>query len=163
MLSKRFKIPHVSAGDIFREIAEERGVSLIELGRHAERNPEFDRELDERLMARAKRGGVVIDGRAPCFLAWKRKIRAFKIWLAARPGTMAERVGKREGKSAAEALAESRKREREVARRLKALWGLDTRDLSYYDLIVQTDGYTPKEAVALIVEAIHVWSRSSRA
>src|SRR5262245_40093361 len=126
LIAKRFKLKHVSAGDQFRAVAKKRRMSLLELGLYAEKHPEFDKELDMGLMAHAKKGGVILDGRASAFLAKKMKIPALKIYLAVDPKVSAQRVSKRDGISVPQALKTSRLREREIARRLKALYGLDT-------------------------------------
>ncbi|WKZ28894.1 MAG: nucleoside monophosphate kinase [Patescibacteria group bacterium] len=153
-ISKRFKLKHVSAGDQFRAVAKERKMSLIELGRYAEKHPEFDKELDRRMMIAAKKGGVVLDGRASAYLSKKLRIPAIKIFLTVDPKISAKRVAKRDGISAATALKTSRQREREVARRLKALYGLDTSSTAYYDAVIQTDRYRPEEVAELIASLV---------
>lgn len=153
-LARRFRLAHVSAGDLFRAVAKERKLSLIALGRYAERHPAFDRELDDRMMARARKGGVIIDGRAAAYLSRKRRIPALRVFLAVDLATSARRVAKRDGLTVKAAAAAIRLREREVARRLKRLYGLDTGDTSYYDAVIQTDGYRPAEVVELISRLI---------
>lgn len=153
-VAKRFGLKHVSAGDQFRAIAKERGLDLIELGRHAAEHPEFDKELDRRVMEHARKGGVVLDGRASAYLARKMRIPALKIFLTVDPKVSAERVAKRDGISAAKALADSRLREREIAKRLKALYGLDTSSTGYYDAVIQTDMYRPEEVLELITSLV---------
>jgi len=150
LVAERFGLKHVSAGDQFRAMAKERGLDLIELGRYAAKHPEFDKELDMALLANAKKGGVVLDGRAAAYLAGKLRIPAVKVFLAVDPKVSAKRVAKRDGLSPAKALAASRLRERQIARRLKALYGLDTSSTAYYDAVIQTDRYTPAEVVDLI-------------
>jgi len=154
MIAERFKLKHVSAGDQFRAVAKERGMSLIELGRFAEKHPEFDKELDRRMMEAAKKGGVVLDGRASAYLAGKLRLKALKIFLTVDPEVSAKRVSKRDGISAAKALKMSSQREREIARRLKALYGLDTSSPAYYDAVIQTDRYTPKDVSDLIASLV---------
>lgn len=154
MIAKRFRLKHVSAGDQFRAMAKERKMSLIDLGRYAAKHPEFDKVLDRRIMAAARKGGVVLDGRAAAYLARKLRIPALKIFLTVDPKVSAKRVSKRDGVSVAKALAMSRQREREIARRLKALYGLDTSSTAYYDAVIQTDRYRPEEVVDLIASLI---------
>ncbi len=150
LLARRFKLRRISAGDIFRAIAKERKMNLIDLGRYAEKHPRFDRVIDDRLLAEAKKGSVILDGRAGAYLSVKRRIPALKIFLAVDPKISARRVAKRDGVMVAAALKQSRLREREIARRLKALYGLDTSDTSYYDVVIQTDDYAPREVADLI-------------
>ncbi len=153
-IAKRFKLKHVSAGDQFRAVAKERRLSLIDMGRYAAKHPEFDKELDRRMMAAAKKGGVVLDGRASAFLAKKQKIPALKIFLTVDPKVSAKRVSKRDGISVAAALKASRQREREIAKRLKVLYGLDTSSNAYYDAVIQTDRYRPDEVAELIASLV---------
>lgn len=155
MVAKRFKLKHVSAGDEFRAIAKERGMNLIDLGRYAAKHPEFDKELDRRVMAKARKGGVVLDGRASAYLAKKMRIPSLKVLLTVDPKVSAKRVSKRDGISAAKALATSRQREQEIAKRLKTLYGLDTSSTSYYDAVIQTDMYRPEEVLELIASLVN--------
>lgn len=154
MLAKRFGLRRVSAGDMFRAMAKEEGLDLIAFGRRCGKHPEIDKALDERMVAEARKGGAVLDGRATAFLTRKRRIPALRIWLAVDPKVSARRVAGRDRLTVKEALRKSAKREREVAKRLKLLWGVDTADTSYYDAVIQTDDYTPKEVVDIIAQLV---------
>ena len=153
-IAERFGLRHVSAGDQFRAIAKERGLSLIELGRYASKHPDFDKRLDRRMMEEARAGGVVLDGRASAYLARRLRIPALKVFLTVDPRVSAARVARRDGVPAAEALRQSAVREREIAHRLKALYGLDTSSAAYYDAVIQTDRYTPKDVADLIASLV---------
>lgn len=153
-LARMFKLRRVSAGDIFRKIAKERNMDLIALGRYAEKHPTFDKVLDKRLLAEAKKGRVILDGRAAAFLSKKAGIKALRVFLSVDPKVSAKRVAVRDGVSVAKALKSSRLREQEIARRLKALYGLDTSDTTAYDAVIETDGYSPKEVVKLIAQLV---------
>lgn len=153
-IAKRFRLKHVSAGDQFRAVAKERKMSLIDLGRYAAKHPEFDRELDRRMMAAAEKGGVVIDGRASAYLARKMGLKALKVFLTVDPKESARRVAARDGISAAKALKMSAQREREIRARLRTLYGLDTSSTAYYDAVIQTDRYTPKDVSDLIASLV---------
>jgi cytidylate kinase len=150
LLARRFKLRRASAGDIFRAIAKKRGMSPIELGRYAAKHPAFDRTIDAHLVKEARRGNVIIDGRTTGYLTRKLRIPALRVFLAVNPAVSAKRVAKRDGVTVAEALRKSRLRERENNRRLHRLFGLDTSDQSYYDVVIHTDDYAPKEVVQII-------------
>jgi cytidylate kinase len=154
LVAKRFKLTHVSAGDQFRKVAKERGMNLIDLGRYAAKHPDFDKELDHRVMSQAKKGGAVLDGRAAAYLARKMRIPALKIYLSVDPKVSAKRVSKRDGITVPQALATSRLREKEIAKRLKTLYGLDTSSTAYYDAVIQTDLYRPEEVLELIASLV---------
>jgi cytidylate kinase len=153
-LSKIFGLRRVSAGDTFRAIAKEQKTELIEFGRYAEKHPQIDKEIDKRLLEEAKKGDVILDGRATAYQTRQARIPALRIFLDVGEEQSAKRVAKRDGITPKKALAYSRLREREIARRLKKLYGLDTSDTSNYDVCIQTDGYTPKEVVGLIAQLV---------
>lgn len=154
MLAKKFNLRRLSAGDIFRKMAKEEGLDLIEFGRMCEKHPEIDKKIDLRMLDEAKQGNVVLDGRATASLTKKYRIPALRIWLAVNPKISAERVSKRDNQPVREALLKSAKREKEVKKRLKLLWGVDTKDTSYYDAVIQTDDYSPKEVVDIIAKLV---------
>ena len=71
----------VSIGELFRKVAQERGVSLIELHRLAEVDHSIDRMVDSYALEEAKMGNVVIEGH---LAAWILKdIADIKVYLKA--------------------------------------------------------------------------------
>jgi len=64
-LAEKFNLKLYSEGDFFRELAEEKGVSLLELNKMAEDDPSIDEAVEEKakkLVEEAK-DDFVIDGR----------------------------------------------------------------------------------------------------
>jgi len=146
-LSSRFDLGHVSSGDVFRSMADERGVSLAEFGRIAEEDPEIDREIDERQREIAReRDDVVVEGRLS---GWMVEDATLRVWLAAPVDVRAERVADREEKGFEEALDEVEEREESEAKRYREIHGIDIGDLSVYDLVVDTSTWD-KEGVAAV-------------
>ncbi|KXB04477.1 cytidylate kinase, partial [candidate division MSBL1 archaeon SCGC-AAA261O19] len=47
-LAEKFDLRYVSAGTVFRQMAEEQGMTLEEFSKHVEENPEIDEEIDQR-------------------------------------------------------------------------------------------------------------------
>jgi cytidylate kinase len=66
-IAKIGKFKLVNSGDIIRQIAKERKVSLEEFAKLAE--PDIDYELDKRTIKLAKEGNIVIVGRLAAFAA----------------------------------------------------------------------------------------------
>lgn len=62
-VAERLEWGRFSTGDFMREIAHERGISLSELLKQAEDNPEIDRTIDARSKNLASSEDVVIDSR----------------------------------------------------------------------------------------------------
>ena len=54
ILSEKLQIPYLSAGDIFRQMASENGMDIMEYGKVAEDNDEIDLEIDRRQAQLAK-------------------------------------------------------------------------------------------------------------
>ena len=60
-LADRLGLDHVSGGDIFRSVAADRGISVVELNEAAETDETIDLELDRRLQSIATgRDGVSV-------------------------------------------------------------------------------------------------------
>ena len=63
-LAEKLKIPTVDIGAIFRRLAKKHGMDVAEFGKHVEKNPEIDHELDLAMVRRAKRGrNLILQGR----------------------------------------------------------------------------------------------------
>ena len=68
-LAEALDYDHVSGGDIFRDLAVERGITPLELNKLAEDDDEIDRDLDRRLRGIAEtRDDVVLESR---LAGWK--------------------------------------------------------------------------------------------
>lgn len=131
---------YITIGDIMRQMAEKRGMSLNEFSGLAEKDPSIDREIDERQRKSAK-DNCIFDSRLSAFL-----IKAdIKIWLTAPLEVRAERVAKREGAPLKEALNNIRRREESERKRYKGFYKIDLNDLSVYDLVLNTAYFTPDD------------------
>ena len=154
-LCKKLGWAYVNAGRIFRELAEESGLSLAKFGERAEVDGRIDRQLDERILTQAKdQAPIVVEGRLTGWMASRSGLVTLKVWLAATPEVRAERVAQRESKSAAQALEELRAREGSEARRYEEFHQIDISDLSIYDVLIETDQTDPNAVVALIISRL---------
>ncbi|MFC6730502.1 (d)CMP kinase, partial [Natronoarchaeum mannanilyticum] len=90
-LAEAFDVEHVSGGDIFRELADERGHSLAEFNELAETDPQIDRDLDRRLEEVARElEDVVLESRLAGWLAADEA--DVRIWLDAPIEVRARRI-----------------------------------------------------------------------
>lgn len=135
-LAKALGLRYVSAGKVFREMAEERGVTLEEMSRLAERDPEFDRLVDERTREEASRGGVVIDA---ALSGWMVEEADIKVFLRASLEARARRIAAREGLNVEEAREATLLREKIERERFRRFYGIDLMDLSIYDVVLNTE------------------------
>ncbi|MEE3258423.1 MAG: AAA family ATPase [Candidatus Latescibacterota bacterium] len=143
---------HVDAGQIFRQLAREAGLSLAEFGQRAEVDGCIDRQLDERMVAQAQaQAPIVVEGRLTGWMAQRNALSAVKIWLAGSPEIRSRRVARRESKAAAQVLVEIRQREASEARRYEQHHKIRIDDLSVYDLVVNTEALDVQKVVAQIL------------
>ena len=128
---------HVSGGDIFRSVADERGLSALELNKHAEEDDEIDRELDRRQRDLAQgREHVVLESRLAGWMAAEHA--DLRIWLDAPLQARIARIADREERSIEDAREETVARADSEALRYREYYGIDIADLSIYDVVVNT-------------------------
>lgn len=145
-------LARLPGGEVFRQMAAEAGMTLTEFGLHAQDHPSIDRELDDRLAARAAEGGCVIESRLAGWLATRAGLRAVRVWVDCADEVRAERVAARDGTSMAEALADNRARSDLERARYRAVYGIDMDDRSAYDLILDSTTASPEVVTASIVD-----------
>ncbi len=140
-LAGRLGLPHMSAGDFMREMAAERGISVLELSKIAESDESIDREIDARSASLAAEDrSLVIDAR----LAWHFIPGSVKVFLDVRDDVAARRIfGDHRGSEAENVdLAATRRstaaRAASEAQRYLAYYGIDYLDPDNYDLVVDT-------------------------
>jgi cytidylate kinase len=151
-IAESFNLRHVSAGHLFRKLAEERNLSIEELTKLAGEDPSIDNLIDKKMMEEAERGDVVIDGQ---LAGWMAKDKAnVKIFLTAPERVRIERIAGRDSITLKEAEAQTALRERLEKERYKKYYGIDIEDLSIYDLIVDTSLLPLEETVKTLREII---------
>lgn len=153
LLAARLGVPHVYAGDLYRQEAKRRGLSLAAFNALCERDHSIDRNLDADMTARARRGDVVLEGRLAGFLAAEHGLDALKVWLDASDETRARRVAQREGSDWQAVLEVNRVRHQSDANRYRAIYGYDLADHGVYDVVLATDARSPEELVDLLAAA----------
>jgi cytidylate kinase len=135
-MAQEFGLRHVSAGDLFRQIASERGMALEELSVVAQQDDSIDHLVDDRTKQEAAKGDVVIDGQ---LAGWMAADRAdLKIYLTAPTKVRIERMAKRDGVAYGLKEKETAMRERIQHQRYLDAYGIDVDNLSVYDLVIDT-------------------------
>ena len=153
MLAEKLKLKHYSIGDLQRNIADEKGISLLELNRLEEKDPAIDKNLDdEQRILGKEEDDLVIDGRLCHHFIKKAK----KVFLEASEDVRAKRLGKdkRGGKNIPEIIANMKKREKSEIKRFKEYYDVDPYDTSKYDIVISTDNLTPGEIVEKIIKEV---------
>jgi cytidylate kinase len=156
-LATALEYDHVSGGDIFRELAAERGLSPLELNQEAEDDESIDLDLDRRLRTTAaENDDLVLESRLAGWMAGEHA--DFRIWLDAPLEIRARRIAEREQKSIEQAREETRARAASEAKRYDAYYGIDIEDLSIYDLVLNTARLDPEGVVSAIVTIIEAYN-----
>jgi cytidylate kinase len=140
-------LDRLPGGEVFRQMAAEAGMSLAEFGVHAQGHPEIDRELDDRLEARALEGGCVIESRLAGWLATRARIPAVRVWVDCDDQVRAARVAEREGTTLTQALIDNAERSDLERARYQAVYAIDLDDRSTYDLVLDSST-DPAQALA---------------
>ena len=149
-LAEEFGLRYVSTGMLFRERAEELGVSLDELSRLSDVDPGFDNFLDARAKEESRGGGVVIDATLSGWMAEDPDLRFF---LSCPLEERVRRIAGREGRDLGEVGEETRAREESERERFMRFYGVDVRDLSIYDVVLNT-GLFDADAAARILKKV---------
>lgn len=144
----------MSAGGVFRELAQRRGLSVTELNRQAEDDPTIDRDLDRLQGELARRGPCVVESRLSGWMV----DADLKVWLDAPLEIRAARVGGRDGQTPEDARRELLIRERSEWSRYRALYGIEFSDRSPYHLIIDTSRWDPD----VLVEVLERFARRLR-
>ncbi|MEM1930604.1 MAG: AAA family ATPase [Sulfolobales archaeon] len=153
-IARELNLRYVSMGQIFRDMATRRMMSLEELSRIAEEDPSIDYLIDSMAIEEAKKGCVVLDGHLTGWIL--KDIAHIKILTYAPLHVRVERLAKRDGKTVEEALREIKVRENSEAKRYKKYYEIDVNDLDVFDVILNTSLLSEEEMVRVATEVIKV-------
>jgi len=148
--------PVFSMGDLRRQAAARRGMTLAEYNKLGETDPETDLSVDryQRELA-ATRDNFIIDGRT----AWYFIPRSIKIFLRAKLPVGARHIwqSRQRGnqlrqqedvvEDEAAVLKSVRERMDSDRRRYQKYWQIDVYDPAHYDLVIDTTTLTPEQVL----------------
>jgi cytidylate kinase len=161
-LAKKYKLHYYSGGDALKALAAEEGYDSSSRGwwesqeglsflEKRERNLEFDKAVDDKLLERAQEGHVLLDSWT---MPWLLKT-GFKIWLVASIEKRAERIAKRDKIPLEEALLVLKEKEARTKTIYKKLYGFTLgEDFEPFDLVLDTDAMNAKEVFQVLCTVI---------
>lgn len=166
IVSNRLSYELVTGGKIFREKAKEMNISLAELGTEAEKDGKYDKMLDGFLLDVLKnRENVIVESRLSGWLCHMNGIDAFKIFVDANEEVRIERIKNsithRKEEMGENLLNQMREREESEWERYKKYYGIDYRDTSIYDLVVDASYDSAEEVAEVIISGINLRKRTS--
>lgn len=145
-IADRLNLNHFSAGDVFRTLAEEKGMTHVELAEKA--GKEVDIEVDRKTLNRALSESCVVDGRLPSWVLGD--YSDLRIYLTADLEERARRISGRENKDLEQVKEETEKRDRDNRDRYSEYYGIDTDELDIYDLVIDNSDMGLREQEELV-------------
>ena len=143
---------HVSAGLMFRNLADERKVALQRFQELAATDPSIDRLVDERTMTEAEKGDVVVDGQLAGWVL--KEISDLRVLLTAPLVVRLERIAARDRISLEEARRQTLHREGVQAERYRKHYGFSVDDWSIYQLILDTSFGSIEDTAKILLAAV---------
>jgi len=164
MVAQKLGYQHFSSGDFFRQVALEMGLTINEINKRAETEPEIDYRTDEKLRAMRDASKVVIDSRT----AFHWIPESFKVFLDLSPEIAKDRVIKSLDENKLRSQSEQvstpeeayQKMEERLASEQKRYWDLykiNNRDMSQFDLVVDTNKNDLEQVVQIVLDAYKAW------
>jgi len=153
LLAQRLGIRRISVGDLYRDMAKQRGMTALQLNLHAELDDKIDFYVD-RLQSDIAASGeqLVVDSR----LAWFFFRDAVKVHLITDPAVAAQRVLGRPADTVESYASVEEARERLASRsesertRFLSRYGADKTRLRNYDIVCDSTSASPDEIVERI-------------
>lgn len=156
-IAKTFNLKHVKAGEILRELAKMKKISVVKMSEI--REPEVDYKMDKRSLKLAMEGNVVLDARLSGWVAgdWA----DVKIFYECPLDVKTKRVAKRDNISVEEALERLKKRDEQDHEKYQKLYDIDSFDKSIYDIIINNEKLTLEEAKTVPVKLVREFLRKN--
>jgi CMP/dCMP kinase len=154
---------HFSSGDLFRQLAVERGESIEAMNISAEVQRDIDLKVDSLLQDKYRaEEKLVIDSR----MAWHWMPESFKVFLVLDPNTAAARIFKdlqeqgrisEDAQSVQEVLRSIERRFASEQRRYGALYGVNPTDPMNFDIVINTKHNDLQTVTAIVIAAYRAW------
>ncbi len=165
MVAQKLSWPRYYMGQMFRDMAKEKELDLVEFRKICDNDPNFDKKVDDYVVKLSKeQDHFIIESRT----AWHFIPDSLKIYLKVDPLAAAERILKsmskeqnrgnednKSGLTSIEKIKESiLKRRKEDSERYFSLYGIRQDDEKNYDLIVDTTALTIDEVFSRVMNFI---------
>lgn len=143
----------ISAGEVFRQMAKERGMSLAEFGAFCEEDPSVDKLIDERQRDIVlSNPHIIAEGRLSGFMIPESDL---KIWLKASLECRVKRILARDQFADFDsAMSATEKREASEALRYEQYYDIDISSLTPYHMVLDTEMWTVEQLGNIVSSAI---------
>jgi cytidylate kinase len=163
ILKEKYGYEIYSTGTVQRKIAEEMGITTLELNVRMASDPALDHIIDDTVtkISRERKGDkLIFDSR----MAWHFAENTFKIYMYVDPTVAAKRVvaADRGNVEKYNSVEEAREllitRSKEENKRYKSIYGVDNFDYNNYDLIIDSTSATPELIAETIIREVNEFS-----
>lgn len=152
-LSEILSFKFVSGGMMFRKVAAERGMDVIELNHVAEKTKEIDTLIDKKLLEEALScGNCIIESHLSGWIL--QGVSDYSVFLTAPIDVRAKRISKRDSIPVDIALTEIALREYSHYTRFWNYYGIDIKDMSPYDLVINTSKMELEAVVKVMLDGV---------
>lgn len=157
ILNEQYGYEIYSTGTIQRKVAEEMGITTLELNKRMREDPSLDHIIDDAVadLSRKRKGDKLIyDSR----MAWHFAENTFKVYMYVDPTVAAERVISADRGNVEKYSSVEEAKEMLIARsveensRFKDIYKVDNFNYNNYDLIIDSTSATPEMIAKAIVE-----------
>ena len=166
-LVKKYQAKRVYAGAIWRQMAKERGLTLMELQKQMSNNSEVDIEVDKKATEEAYQLAsehiVIAEGRVlyhfipesiKLFIKVDTKEGAKRIWLSLQKEENKIKRNEANVSSLEELVEKTKQRKANNIARYTKFYKLDHTDESQYDFVLDTTDINAKQAIQKVVDFI---------
>jgi cytidylate kinase len=162
ILAGKLSLPVVGGGDVLKEMAVEEGYTPggddwwdtaegMKFLAERKKSPGFDKEVDSRLLQKAKKGGVVITSYP---LPWLTR-EGVKVWLSGSVASRAGRMSRRDGVGVTKCKRVLAVRDRENYKLYKKIYGIEFgKDLTPFDLVVDTESVDESKVAEIVLRFV---------
>lgn len=157
-VAEELGIDYYSAGDLFRDIAKEKGLSVEELSEKADKKT--DVEVDRRNLEKGLNQDCVIDSRIAAWVLGS--YSDFNIYVTAdleeRAKRMMEDLGNRKNEEGASELEKAKeiikKRDKDNRERYEEYYGIDMSNREIFDMVVDNTDMSIEKQEELVGKAV---------
>lgn len=168
ILEEEYGYEIFSTGKVIRKIAEEHGLSVLEMNELMNKDPKYDHEIDDttaRISRENPDKSILFDSR----LAWHFVDKSFKVFLSVSLDVAAKRVagdasrGEVEHYASLEDAKENlKKRAQTEDIRYKDLYNIEYFDYSNYNLVLDSTDCTPDILAKILKEEAEAYEKADR-
>lgn len=145
----------LNGGDVFRQEAARRGMSLGDFGELCKSDLNVDRELDQLLQQQMQDGSSqIVESRLAGWWAYRLEMPCVRLWLDVDETERANRVVSREGGSIEGALEANKKRSSVDAERFMELYQILPEQREPYTTVLDATNLGSEEVLAAVISIL---------